>query len=326
MGVKILYRGNHDPMTDRGTPWTTETAWAASLELLGHEVIRNHEQTDDWSSTLAQAEGCDLFLWTSTWGHHHEWRPRERSFVALGLLRAQMPTAALHLDRWWGLSNREHQIHDSSMFRCHFVFTPDGDHDDDWRAAGINHHWLLAGVYGPECIPGSPRAEWAADVAFVGNRDYGHREHAAYRAAMLDALCERFGDRTAFWPRPGEPGPFGLDYNDLLASTKIVVGDSWQGANRYWSNRVFEVVGRGGFCVHPAVPGLVDMLPEGMGVAYFPPGDWDAMCDLIHWWVDHDTHRAAAVERGQAYVVANHTYTNRMQAMLDVMAAEGAWA
>ena len=222
--MKILYRGSHDPMTARGTPWTTETAWAASLELLDHEVIRNHEQTDDWSATLRQAEGCDLFLWTSTWGHHQQW-PRDEGFVAIGLLRAQMPTAALHLDRWHGLSNREFQLRENPMFRCHFVFTPDGDHDDDWARLNIHHRWLPAGVFGPECVMGIPRDEWRSDVAFVGNRNYGHREHAAYRAAMLDALEASFGDRAAFWPRPGEPGPFGLDYNDLLASTKVVVGD-----------------------------------------------------------------------------------------------------
>ena len=33
--MRIAYVGTHDPMTNRGTPWTTETAWAASLELLG---------------------------------------------------------------------------------------------------------------------------------------------------------------------------------------------------------------------------------------------------------------------------------------------------
>lgn len=323
--MKILYRGTHQPMTDRGTPWTTETHWSASLELLGHEVIRNHEEADDWATTIRQAEDCDLFLWTSTWGFNQRW-PRRDSFAAVAHLNVRMPTASLHLDRWWGLSNREHQIRESAMFQVGWVFTADGDHDERWQAEGVNHRWLPPGVFGPECVPGIPRDEWRADVAFIGNRDYGHREHAAHRAAMLDTLRARFGEHVAFWPRDGEPGPFGLDYNDLLASTKVVVGDSWQGANRYWSNRVFEVIGRGGFCVHPAVPGLVNMLPEGLGVAYFPPGDWDTMTTTIEQWIADEDRRTTAVAVGQDYVREHHSYTSRMSDMLDTMRTDGAWA
>jgi spore maturation protein CgeB len=116
-----------------------------------------------------------------------------------------------------------------------------------------------------------------------------------------------------------------LAYNDLLASTKVIVGDGWRGADRYVSNRAFETIGRGGFCVHPAVPGLVEMLPAGMGVDYFPPGDWDTMCRKLEGWVEDEDDRAKARAEGQAFVRSNHTYTNRMRYMLDVMRDEGAW-
>ena len=322
--MRIVYVGTHEPMTDRGTPWTTETAWGATLELLGHEVIRIDEASTSWPERIRLAADADLFLITSTWGYE-ERQPRAEGFRAVRYLNDRMPTAMIHLDKWFGLGNREHQIRDSPQFKVRFCFTADGDSSHQFEAEGIRHFYLPPGVFAPECVPGVPRDEWRADVGFVGNRDYGHREHAANRMAMLDTLAARYGDRLALWPRPGESGPWGLDFNDLLSSIKVVVGDSWQGAVRYFSNRAMETIGRGGFCVHPAVPGLVEMLPEGMGVAYFPPGDWQAMCEVVDRWVADDDGRDEACAKGRLFVRDNHSYTNRMQHMLDVMAAEGAF-
>lgn len=316
--MRVVYVGTHDPMTDRGTPWTTETAWAATLELLGHDVVRVDEASTSWPERVRIADGADLFLVTSTWGLE-ERQPRGEGLRCVRYLNDRMPTAMLHLDRWWGLANREHQLDDSPQFAVRWCFTADGDHDELFAARGINHRWLPPGVYEPECVPGAPRDEWRSDVAFVGNRDYGHAEHAAYRGAMLAALDDRFGDRLSYWPRPGTSGPWGLDYNDLLASVAVVAADSWQGAVRYWSNRVFEVVGRGGFCVHPAVPGLVDVLPDGMGVCYVEPGDWPAMCETIDRWVHAPETRQAACDRGREYVRENHSYTARLRYVLDTM-------
>ena len=324
--MRIAYVGSHEPMTERGTPWTTESAWGATLELLGHEVRRIDEASTSWPERVQLAEGADLFLITSTWGYE-ERQPRAEGFRAIRYLNDRgLPTAMVHLDKWFGLGNREHQIQDSPQFKVRWCFTADGDSSHLFEAEGIRHHWLPPGVYRPECVDGTPRDEYRSDVAFIGNTDYAHAEHAEHRGSMLDALRYTFGHRVAFWPRPGESGPWGWAYNDLLASVRVIVGDSWQGARRYISNRCFEVVGRGGFIVHPAVPGLVDMLPEGMGVAYFPPGDWDAMLAAIQYWIDDDDARAEACAKGQQFVRDNHSYSNRMTEMLGVMEAEGAWA
>ena len=47
--------------------------------------------------------------------------------------------------------------------------------------------------------------------------------------------------------------------NNLYANSKIAIGDSvCIGFNheRYWSDRVFETIGRGGFIIHPYIKGL----------------------------------------------------------------------
>ena len=53
----------------------------------------------------------------------------------------------------------------------------------------------------------------------------------------------------------------GLALNKLLGQSKIVLGDSYPLSN-YWSNRVYEMTGRGGFLIHPKVEGLPDYIPQ----------------------------------------------------------------
>ena len=328
--MRIVYRGNHQPdLPADVAPWSTEAHLAASLELLGHDVVRNHEQTDDWRTTVEHARGADLFVWTSTWGYAQQW-PRGEASGSLRLIGERIPTVAVHLDRWWHLA-REQQVSDRRrghvMFECRWVFTADGDNDALWERYGVNHRWLPPGVFGPECTPGTPNDEYRADVAFVGSWEgYEHAEHWHERRAMLDALRQNYGHRFVCWPRRGRPAVRGADLNDLYASTKVVVGDSCLAAtsNRYWSDRIFETVGRGGFCVHPAIPGLVELLPDDMGVAYFAPGDWREMIRLVDWWLAHDDARDEARAKGQRFVREHHSYERRMQQMLDVLEQEGA--
>ena len=328
--MRIVFRGNFQrDLPPDVPPWSTESHLAASLELLGHEVVRNHEQTDDWAFTLRQAENADLFVWTSTWDYATAW-PKAEAFRSIRYLSDRTPTVAVHLDVFWRLT-REWQIRENAMFRCRWVFTADGDSDHLWEKEGIDHHWMPPGIFEPDAVDGTPRDEFRSDVAFVGSwQRYAHPEHWPQRRAMLERLTDRYrrGDRVRFWPRDGEPAVRGQALNDLYASVKVAVGDSCvthPGARNYWSDRVPETIGRGAFLVHPAIPGLVEMLPEGMGVAYFPPGDLDAMVDTVDWWLAHDDEREEARRKGQAFVREHHSYTARMRQVLETVEAAGAW-
>ena len=118
--MRICFRGNHQPdLPPDVPPWSTEAHLAASFEFLGHEVIRNHEQTDDWATTIRQAEGCDLFVWTSTWDFAERW-PHAEAHSSIRYLNERVPTVAVHLDRWWELS-RESQITDARRGNAIFV-------------------------------------------------------------------------------------------------------------------------------------------------------------------------------------------------------------
>lgn len=310
MTLRIAYRGNFS------VPFSTESHVAASMESLGHEVIRLQESEVGWAETLDVCALADVFWWTSTWGYAHQW-DQDEAAAAVEVLNDTLPTVAMHLDLFFGLS-RDDQPAAEPWFRLRDVFTADGDHDDEWAALGINHHWMPPAVYGGECHPGTPRGRYQSDVAFVGSwRHYGHEEWWPHRRAMLEHLQRAYGRRLRLWPRG--PAVRGADLNDLYASAKVVVGDSCLADRsvRYFSDRAFETVGRGGFLVMPWVEGLAELLVDGEHCVYFPPGDHDEMCRLVDRWLADDEGRERIRRAGQAHVAARHTYAHRVVAILE---------
>lgn len=319
----LAYRGNFQPDLPPGiTPWSTEHHVARSLEELGHRVVRIQEDRDSWQRTLQETCNADLMLWTQTYGFAHQWDQTE-AIAALEYLNRAMPTVGIHLDLWWGLE-REHQVLEEPFFQhTRWMFTADGDHDDRWVDAGVHHHWSPPAVFGPECTPGEARPQFRADVAFVGSWRGGY--HDAWwpaRKAMLDALQRRYHSRLRLWPRGSAVR--GQALNDLYASTKVVVGDSCfaDRSDRYFSDRPFETIGRGGFLVMPWIRGLAEMLVDGEHCRYYPPGDHAEMVRLVDHYLAHDAERERIRRAGQEHVRQNHTYARRLEALLTTVLSE----
>ena len=105
--------------------------------------------------------------------------------------------------------------------------------------------------------------------------------------------------------------------NNLFATVRVIVGDScFAGATNYWSDRVPETIGRGGFLIFPETPGL--SIP---GLVTYPPQDIPALIKKIDYFIDDDHQAERIALRNQAHedVKKNHTYTNRMNTLLTEM-------
>lgn len=318
--LRIVHRGNHqlkngvlDLPPWASAPWSTECHVAASLDEMGHEVIRHQENEVSWQETEAEARRSDLLIWTPTRGYSLNW-PEADAYACLAALKiAGVPTVMHHLDLWMGLE-RQTAIHDCACFSCSVVMTADGDHDTEWAAAGVRHVWLPPAVYGAECYPGTPRDRYKADVVFVGSwRHYGHPEWWPQRKALLDWL-KSYRAHVEFWPKG--PAVRGSDLNDLYASAKIAVGDSalWTTSTRYMSDRIFESVGRGAFSILPAIPAAMEMLTDGTHCRFW--SDLDQLQGLLDHYLEHDDERETIRAQGQAWVREHHTYRNRMETLL----------
>lgn len=316
--MKIVYEGNNI------VPWTTELHIARTLsEELGHEVV--FVPTGSISTPalerLIDREEPDLFLLTQPWGSQ---TATDRCILECCAARG-IPTAGFHLDLFWGLPEREDWVRDHTepLFDCATLFTPDGDHQDEFAAAGVNHEWLPAGVFAPECYDAEPDPAWAGvKVAFVGsapNRNGGnyHTREWPHRAQLVHQLGEWYGDAFVHVGNGGAV-PFlrGDDLNRFYASVPIIVGDSCQTSpdRVYTSDRLWETWGRGGFLIHPHVPKIEKLV--GHELPSWSVGNWRDLHEVIEWWLREPDVRESERHAIAATVRARHTYTNRLQTML----------
>lgn len=295
----------------------SEVHWAATLEDMSHMVTRIQENTIKEDSLIEQVQGHDLFLWVRTW-------PGFVTHAHLDEIRKMgIPSVNLHLDLFIGLQRGE-GLDTDPRWRCDFVFTPDGDpaSAEIFKSKGINHFYLKAGVYKYECVYGSPRPELVSDVAFVGGGvDYGHWKEWPYRRRLVTWLKNTFGSRYAKYGHP-EPTMRNQDLNDLYASAKVVVGDSLcPGFTKpnFWSDRVYETLGRGGFLIHPYIKGMEEEFEDKKHLVYYEFGNFDQLRGLIDHYLSHDDEREEIRRCGHEYVKANSTYHNRLQQALDII-------
>jgi Glycosyl transferases group 1 len=303
--------GNHD------APDSTESELAWTLDHLGHKVLRFQEDRDTTERVYKTCKhsGARLLIYV----HTHGWETP--GVMSIGrmlekLRRRNIKTASFHLDLYWGLNQndrRQDRVGDHAFWKTDRVFTADGGHEEGFAARGVRHHWLPAGIVERDCVRGTPRQDLSADVAFVGARDY-HPEYP-FRGELIRWLETTYGERFRRFNGDTTGIVRGSRLNDLYASVKVVVGDScFAGIPRYWSDRVPETLGRGGFLLHPAVEGLT--IP---GLVTYRPRDLDDLRAKIDHYLPREAERRAASDLAFAAVGQQHTYTKRMQELLRVM-------
>jgi FkbM family methyltransferase len=306
----IMYVGNFRP------PHSTENHVSQALRNIGHDVIPLQEDDAATWDTLRDARP-DLVLWTRTWS-----LPEFDQVGVLDELRAAgVPTVGYHLDRWWGLP-REHQVLDEPFFRCDVMVTADGGHDEMWDAACVTHWWFPPAVLAEQAVLGKPVARRRYPVGFVGS---WHRYHPEWpwRTELIRHLRRMYGREFVAWPQGGQPAVRGPALADVYASIDVVVGDSCLvgEASRYWSDRIPETLGRGGFLIHPYVEGIEDHYTDGEHLVLVEPQSWPAMRDAIEKWRRDPDGRAEIAAAGRAHVLAHHTYEHRMTELVERLEA-----
>ncbi len=284
-------------------------------------------KAETWTAT-ASTDGIDLFLWTRTgwdWPHCTGWsweQACEYQRIVLAALRVRgSPSAGVHLDLWHGL-DRVGQIANEPFFRVDRLFTADGGHDAEWAAAGVNHRWSPPGVSEFECDPGTYNRRLASDVAFVGSWRSGYHTEWPHRPELVRWLQTNYRGHCRFWGGPGR-SMRGRALRDLYASTKVNVGDSCQLGTHFWSDRIPETLGRGGFLLHPYVEGIEEHFTDGEHLRLWPLGDWAELRRLIDYYVEHDDERRKIAEAGRLHVLETATYTVRMRALFATLRSEG---
>lgn len=302
-------------------PWCSEVHWAKSLEKLGHEVTRKQENTIKRGDIGREVVGHELFLWVRTWENFVTLKDVEE-VRSLGVRSANV-----HLDLFVGIS-RESTLDTDPRWRTDYVFTADGDPRSQkvFEAHGINHHWLRAGVFdeGCEMFEPNPDPELQGDIVFVGGgKEYAHKEWP-YRKQLIRFLESNYPNEYRKYGHPQKLVREN-DLNQLYVNAKIVIGDSLNvGFNHpnYWSDRVYETIGRGGFIIHPRIKGLEKDFVENKEIVLYDYENFGELADKIHYYLNNDKEREKIRKAGFERVKKEHTYVNRMKEMLDVIFPE----
>lgn len=309
--LRIVYVGNYQ------RPWTSETHYARALRDAGQTVIVAQEGQNP-AITIGELDTADLLLWQRT--------PRladeaDQTQILEAAHRRGIPTVGYHHDRYWD-TEREAEVGVAPFWHVDLMFTSDGNPSSQERfeAAGVHHHWLRAACVHDEIGAGRVRRHLRTHIGFVGIHDRDRYHEWPWRFDMLDALDAHYGPMFKRWPRQPSSPVRGRDLNDLYASTNMMVGDSlFAGTPHgafYWSDRIYETLGRGGFLIHPHIEGLDLEFTDGEHYVTFEAGDIDALVAVIDRWADDPAGRSRIRRQAMDRVRERCTYTHRAHTML----------
>lgn len=310
--MKILFYGNFS------VPHSSESVYLRALENLGHQVKTLQERQATTNEIEAYGALSDLFFWV----HTHGWLTNGRPIrEAIKNLRNQgIPSVGYHLDLWMGL-DRLADLKDDPYWLIDEFFTVDKDF-----ARYLNRHpGLPRGHY---LKPGAPEeACWhfnyapSTDVVFIGSGDYPHQEWP-YRKQLIKWLRDTYGERFKHYGDGGLQPVRGDELNRAVADAKVVIGDSLCKDFKktyYWSERIYDQIGRGAFMIHPYIKGLEEEFKDGEHLRYYEFGNFKQLKSLIDYYIEHDQERQQISEQGQQMVAERCTYTHRLKEMLEVL-------
>ena len=330
----IAYVGNKTNKASDGKSFNTEAHIALTLEKLGHDVhfiqeneLRHYvDDAPDKGSLVEQVGDADLLLWTRTWkqsdGTGYISDKDLEAIQKLGI-----PTASFHLDKYAGIK-RDGGIGQDTFWKTDFVFSPENSTESRriFKEHGINQIYLPPAVFEDECYIAEPVEKYKHDIVFVGGgEEYIHPEWP-YRGKLVRWLKETYGDR--FVKYGGTDGTIrGSELNQLYASSKIVIGDSLCKDfidSYYYSDRIFETTGRGGFIISPYIAGITDHFVDRKEAVFYAFDNFNQLKNLIDYYLEHDDEREAIRKAGFERTKKENTYTNRMKEMIDVIESAGA--
>ena len=322
--MKILYIGN---FTDKESPlgycpnaeWISET-----FRELGHKVYTANEceLTTNQAIALLRKRKYDLLLteegrlkgdFLNHEGQEHDILKRSFAPVMTRAKELGIPVVAWLTNIFYTIVRREAQIKQNPIFKANVVFTTDGGHQKEFEAAGVRHVLLRQGIYQKEAYIPKEKTPMEVEVGFIGAV---YDNIWPYRKELVDWLKHTYRSKFCHYGIRGEIRHHEL--NVLVNSLKIVVGDSVY-SPEYWSNRVYEIIGRGGFLIMPDIPGLdKEFIPYQHYIPY-KMGNFNQLKEIIDYYSTHDEERNKIRLAGFEYCKANHTYLHRVKEMLRIL-------
>ena len=84
----------------------------------------------------------------------------------------------------------------------------------------------------------------------------------------------------------------------------------------YWSDRIYETIGRGGFLIHPYIKGLEREFEDKKHLVFYEYNNLSQLQELIDYYLEHEDEREKIRISGHEFVKNNYTYKNRWESVL----------
>jgi hypothetical protein len=285
---------------------------AKSFEAIGWyvEKVQENLMTAEYVAEIQKQADYKFILYTRTW--------RDCGLIWKQVMKeTKLPTVSFHLDLYLGIDRGKDLLEDQ-FWNSKYCFSADGGHQEEFKKLGINHYFLPPAVFKKECYLGKVVPKFQSDVIFVGS--YNYHPEWDYRKLLVNWLREQYGYGFKQWGS-GETIR-GDELNNLYASAKVIVGDSLYSPN-YWSDRLPETLGRGGFLIFPKIDGIEKHFEYYKHFIPYNYGDWDSLKEIIDYYISHDDEREAIRIAGHEWVKQNHTYINRALEIIKVLKENG---
>ncbi len=302
--LKIFYIGSFGKLWD-------EEGIARAFEAKGCQVFRFEENNLKYvpmKEMLAQHRP-DFVFWAK-----FKSDPRMRYYVLQAIREAKVKTVCYMPDLYWGLSRQWKAEKRQPPFCANFVLSPDGGNDAKWKENKINHFTVRQGIPEEYCYMEKPDPKYAFDVVFVGQLNPGF----PYRRALIEWLRSEYKERFRWIGKLNSDEMRGHELNKLYISSKVIVGDSVYSAF-YWSNRIYETIGRGGFIVHPKIPGLEQEFEAYKHFVPYNYNDFKSLREVIGYFLAHDSEREKIAAAGFEHVKHHHTLNHRCEQILKII-------
>lgn len=293
-------------------PYSTENDRKWSFEKLGYKVIPFQESSTIIGELYDRVSEFDILFYS----HTHGWEIQGLKIYFEDLKNlTKKPSVSVHLDRWAWL-DRVKDIGKEATWFTEYQFMADFSPEAQklYKKHNLNAYYLKAGVVERDCYMTPPDPVlFPHDIVFIGSKGY-HPEYP-FRPHLIDFLAETYGDRFGHYGNDGLGVIRGEDLNILLATAKVVIGDScFGGRPNYVSDRYYETRGRGGVLIHPKVEGV-----DYNGVFFYKDGDLKDLKFNIDWLLKNEGAREEARLQGFEHVKNYETYTNRAIEMLNII-------
>ena len=290
--MRLLYFGKFS------RTYSTENYVSHALESLGVHVVKVDHHTQFPIKHVSNVKP-DVVLFSKA-------KVRGALLLLKHCRRQNIKTVCWNWDLFFGCRSKI-----PPQFGAELLFTTDGGHDQHWRERAYNHRLLRQGIHAPEHQ--MLDACYQHDVAFVGGTGRGYHPS---RNRLVKWLKETYRDRFIHHTKTR-----GLILNEALSQVRIVVGDSWPSPH-YWSNRFYEITGRGGFLLHPHTVGLDEEWTDGQHYFGYPRGDLPQLGKIIDHFLKHADEREQIRRQGFEHC-GQFTYTARCDYLIGAILSSG---